>query len=604
MQLNCYSSIERLKKSKFICGNLIKYLFNAITWSILNSACNSYFHVKLLSFLQKLLKKNSLKQEMSRLYLIKLRNEKFDFDISNKHNFFFKNKTYFNNVIVAFNHLQIVAWSKQFSLSCIKKNMFSAKRPFFVFLKICSYEKLIIFFRFYVQLRETEKKRNLRFESIILERNNIFFENNCSIFALKFLTSCRRKAYSVMILFFYIKLIVSKINYLNNMVMVKEKNFINIKIDSNFNYFLISTNNHLIVFFKIIVSNCKVMPSNKYCPIRLFLKNTKIFIPFETNVTRHVFFVKNKFTTVFLHTKEKKKFLFFKEKKFFLFKKNFFSLKNLLIIFKNNKKKNDFDRKINPNFFFKYILIKESKDCLNEIFANCFISQMNKIFQEQYVDLWITPFFFHWNFPMNGVSSFFLNSISLHELNRLKKTKYKLASFFFRQQLKFQKIEYTRSLTAYSLFCFLSQLKDRHNGNILVNLDDKVIHIDFGYILGYMPGNLKFEAKFFKLTKELLNNINGKKSEKFEYFKEIFIRGIFLIKKNTIDLNMILQIVWFENIFNFSKIYKTNEWQKEVKLQLHQKNFIKHYLNLIRESTENWKTIQYDKYQLYFSKIK
>ncbi|AEA38723.1 phosphatidylinositol 4-kinase (nucleomorph) [Cryptomonas paramecium] len=346
------------------------------------------------------------------------------------------------------------------------------------------------------------------------------------------------------------------------------------------------------------------MPSNKYCPVRLFLKNTKIFMLFETSITKYKFFVKNKFTTIPLYAKKKKKFLFFKEKKFFSFTENFFSLKNLPIIFKDNKKKNGFTKKISPNFFFKYILIKESRDFLNEIFANFFISQMDKIFQEQYVDLWITSFFFHWNFPMNGVLSFFLDSVSLHELNKLKKTKCELAFFFFQQQLRFQKIEYIRSLAAYSLFCFLSQLKDRHNGNILVNLDDKIIHVDFGYILGYMPGNLKFEAKFFKLTKELLNRINGKESEKFEYFKEIFIRGIFLIKKNTIDLNTILQVVWFENIFNFTKSYKMNQWQKELRLQLYQKNFIKHYLNLIRESTENWKTIQYDKYQFYFSKIK
>lgn len=78
-------------------------------------------------------------------------------------------------------------------------------------------------------------------------------------------------------------------------------------------------------------------------------------------------------------------------------------------------------------------------------------------------------------------------------------------------------------MAAYSIVCYLLQIKDRHNGNIMLDDVGHVVHIDFGFMLSNSPGGVNFESAPFKLTRELLevmdSNSEGKASELFDYFK-------------------------------------------------------------------------------------
>ena len=86
---------------------------------------------------------------------------------------------------------------------------------------------------------------------------------------------------------------------------------------------------------------------------------------------------------------------------------------------------------------------------------------------------------------------------------------------------------FVESMAGYSLVSFFMQIKDRHNGNIMLDERGHIIHIDFGFMLSNSPGGVNFEAAPFKLTRELLevmdSNSEGKASELFDYYKVTII---------------------------------------------------------------------------------
>jgi phosphatidylinositol 4-kinase len=61
---------------------------------------------------------------------------------------------------------------------------------------------------------------------------------------------------------------------------------------------------------------------------------------------------------------------------------------------------------------------------------------------------------------------------------------------------------YISSLAGYSVLSYLMNIKDRHNGNILLLRDGHIVHIDFGFFFSIAPGGITFESAPFKMTRD------------------------------------------------------------------------------------------------------
>ena len=86
---------------------------------------------------------------------------------------------------------------------------------------------------------------------------------------------------------------------------------------------------------------------------------------------------------------------------------------------------------------------------------------------------------------------------------------------------------FIKSMAGYSLVSFLINIKDRHNGNILVDDEGHIIHIDFGFIFDLSPGgDFKFERAPFKLTEEMIQLLGGNpNAQAYQTFVDLMIRG-------------------------------------------------------------------------------
>lgn len=79
---------------------------------------------------------------------------------------------------------------------------------------------------------------------------------------------------------------------------------------------------------------------------------------------------------------------------------------------------------------------------------------------------------------------------------------------------------------------YLLQIKDRHNGNILLDRDGHLIHIDFGFILSNSPGNIAFEAAPFKLPADYIEVLGGVHGSSYMEFKRLFAEGFETARKH------------------------------------------------------------------------
>ena len=155
-------------------------------------------------------------------------------------------------------------------------------------------------------------------------------------------------------------------------------------------------------------------------------------------------------------------------------------------------------------------------------------------------------------------------------------------------------------MAGYSMLSYILNLKDRHNGNILLDNQGHIIHIDFGFFLTNSPGgNLNFETAPFKLTKEMIDVMGGYDDEMFLYFRILLYQSLFALRNHFSELLIILEVMKPGNYLPcFGDPEKAlSEFQKRLLLDLTEDQCMKRIDELIESSSENWKTTQYDIFQ-------
>ncbi|XP_062710398.1 uncharacterized protein LOC109409370 [Aedes albopictus] len=261
-------------------------------------------------------------------------------------------------------------------------------------------------------------------------------------------------------------------------------------------------------------------------------------------------------------------------------------------------------------------IVKCGDDLRQELMATQLLEMFQLIWKEENVDLWVRPYKIVCLSNDSGLIEPILNTVSLHQI---KKNSSKSLSDYFADEYgggggdddssdRFRTAQrnFMQSCAAYCLISYLLQVKDRHNGNILLHSDGHLIHIDFGFILSISPKNLGFEQSPFKLTPEFVDVMGGPSSELWLEFKYLLLEGLKAARKHMDRIINIVEIMrsssqlpCFKNgcsgtVRNLRNRFHINLTEQELERKVEQ---------LVQDSLNSFTTKLYDSYQYFTNGI-
>jgi len=280
-------------------------------------------------------------------------------------------------------------------------------------------------------------------------------------------------------------------------------------------------------------------------------------------------------------------------------------------------KKNSLFGDLDSHKIFRCIF-KTHEDLRQEQFATQLINEFYQIFKLENTGCWLNTYEIISTGNDAGLVEMVNDSVSLDQLKQ-KIQQASLHDFYLYSygngdpnSLSYKKAmnNYVASLAGYSLVCYFLQIKDRHNGNILIDNEGHLVHIDFGFLLSNAPGKgLKFENAPFKLSNDMVDCLGGTEGKYFSTFRTLLRKGFKAVNKHRLKISILVEMMWCGHGKNLDCFEKGQEAIDNLKMRLNPKENMttgdinKFVDELISQSVDNWRTKWYDIFQYYVQGI-
>eukprot|EP00931_Biecheleriopsis_adriatica_P075653 TRINITY_DN49467_c0_g1_i1.p1 TRINITY_DN49467_c0_g1~~TRINITY_DN49467_c0_g1_i1.p1 ORF type:complete len:715 (+),score=160.59 TRINITY_DN49467_c0_g1_i1:72-2216(+) len=303
-----------------------------------------------------------------------------------------------------------------------------------------------------------------------------------------------------------------------------------------------------------------------------------------------------------------------------------------------------------PNWAMIPLIVKSNADDVRqEELAYRLLKWFQRVFRRHKPQLWLNPFRIIATTHDGGVLEVVSNAISIshsegYGTHRDLKKSYgenwvSLRRYFEESftattssggksgsvSLKVATQNFIWSMAAYSVVCYVLAIRDRHNGNIMLDDEGHVLHVDFGFMLCGAPGGKAMQhmggfehSAGFKLTEELVDVLGGVEGPAFEEFRDAIVAGMRAVRQHAEELLSVLQLSMLGSENSGMNCFCHPSGYPEAVLEdvcerlglpsgkngltskLSDADFKEDVERMIDDSIDHWRSRLYDKFQYHF----
>lgn len=263
-----------------------------------------------------------------------------------------------------------------------------------------------------------------------------------------------------------------------------------------------------------------------------------------------------------------------------------------------------------PNWALRSFIVKANDDLRQEVFIAQLITLLHRAFP---APLHLRPYHILATSSKSGLIETVPGALSL---DHLKKRYYRrtgrrgsLLDIFHERygrataELHRAQLAFTRSLAAYAIATFVLAIKDRHNGNILLDEDGHLVHIDFGFALGLAPGGRYGLEKGvpFKLTDEMVEVMGGEAGELYRsHFPALCTAAMRAAREQAPTIITLVEIMKFRSklrCFDGAPRTLVDDLRKRLMVDVADADVPERVAALIATSRNKIGHVAYDRYQ-------
>ncbi|KAG7092795.1 hypothetical protein E1B28_009114 [Marasmius oreades] len=248
-------------------------------------------------------------------------------------------------------------------------------------------------------------------------------------------------------------------------------------------------------------------------------------------------------------------------------------------------------------------IFKVGDDCRQDVLALQIIAMFKNIFTSVGLTLYLFPYRVIATAPGCGVIDVVPNSTSRDEMGRSKVND--LSGFFAskyggQNAVAFQqaRLNFIQSMAAYSVASYILQIKDRHNGNIMIDGEGHIVHIDFGFLFDIGPGGVKFEPSSFKLNREMIDLMGGRYSQGYHIFQQLTVKAFLAIRPHADQIVDMVQLMLNSSLPSFKGEGTIKRLRDRFALGLNERQAAEYMMGVIKNAQENIRSTAYDAFQL------